>query len=281
MSEEFDFRRLRRRGRGRAVHAWRRCRWCTRSRPTACGSAAAGAIVAYTGDTGPCEALDGSPPVPTCCSPRRRSATATTTRPASTSPAPTAAARRPRRRRAAGDHPHPAVVRQGGRCSPRPERSGTARPSWPPGATSTSSDGLRPDPASWTQIAICTRLVTCSLSKSRDTCAFTVGTDRCSARGDLGVGQAAADSEGDLVLALGEHAEPQPRDLAPVVARVVADPLDQGPGHRGGQHRVAVRDRPDRLEDLRRGSVLEQEAVAPPRPAPRPRARRRRTWSAR
>ena len=42
----------------------------------------------------------------------------------------------------------------------------------PPDATSR--------PASWTQIAICTRLVTWSLSKSRDTCAFTVGTDRYS-----------------------------------------------------------------------------------------------------
>ena len=65
-----------------------------------------------------------------------------------------------------------------GRCSPRRSRSGTARPSWPaPGATYERLD-RQTSPASWTQIAICTRLVTCSLSKSRDTCALTVGTER-------------------------------------------------------------------------------------------------------
>ena len=138
--------------------------------------------------------------------------------------------RAPRRRRPAGDHPRAAVVRPARHARRRPGGLGRAGRAGPPGRD--VYELCQTSPASWTQIAICTRLVTCSLSKSRDTCAFTVGTDRCSVARDLGVGQAAADREGDLVLALGEHGEPQPRDLAPVVARVVADPLDQGPGHR-------------------------------------------------
>ena len=112
-------------------------------------------------------------------------------------------------------------------------------------------------------MAICTRLVTSSLSKSRDTCALTVGTDRWSSRGDLGVAQAAADRDGDLTLAFGEQGEPalaRPRGGRP---RVVAEPLDQGPGDRGGQHRLAVRDRADRLEDLHGGVSLSRKPSAP------------------
>ena len=117
-------------------------------------------------------------------------------------------------------------------------------------------------PASWTQIAICTRLVTWSLSKSRETCAFTVGTDRCSSRAISALVRPRPTAQGDVLLAVGRaRASRRWADLGAVVAGVVAEPVDEGPGHRRGEHRVAVGHRPDRLEDLRRRGVLEQEAV--------------------
>ena len=58
MTEEFDFREYGRAGRRSARSRSSRCRSPTRCRRSGCGSTADGRTLAYTGDTGPCPALD-------------------------------------------------------------------------------------------------------------------------------------------------------------------------------------------------------------------------------
>ena len=67
--------------------------------------------------------------------------------------------------------------------------------------------------------------MTASLSKSRETCALTVGTDRWSSARDLGVAEPAADVEGDLPLAVGQPVEPASR---PASRGVGPDGADRG-----------------------------------------------------
>ena len=169
------------------------------------------------------------------------------------------------RGRPAGHHPRAAVVRQAAACSPRRRRSGTARPSCArAGATyERRSRAVRPgrrrgrrsrSAPGWSPAA-CRRAGTRAPSRSAPT-----GAARAAISALVRPRPTASATSCSRSVSTPSR---QPRDLAPVVARVVADPLDQGPGHRRGQHRVAVGDRPDRLEDLRRGSVLEQEPVRP------------------
>ena len=76
--------------------------------------------------------------------------------------------------------------------------------------------------------------------------------------GDLGVAEPAADGEGDLALAVGQVGQAGDGLGGPAGAGHLTD---QRPGHRRGEHRVALRDLADRVDDLRRRGVLEQEPV--------------------
>ena len=181
MTEEFDFRDARAAPVELGPFLVEPRRSCTRSRPSRCGSPPAAARSPTPATPGRATALDAvaarrRPVARRGVVPRRRRQPAR--------PAPDR--RRVRhdghrgRRRPAGAHPHPAVAR------PRAVAEAEARGEWTgrldAGARrarrTRSEASVRPGPASWTTIAICTRLVTASLSKSRDTCALTVGTDR-------------------------------------------------------------------------------------------------------
>ena len=78
--------------------------------------------------------------------------------------------------------------------------------------------------------------------------------------GDLGVGEAARDEHEDLALA--RRSARRGRVAGAAAGRVVADEgLDQPPGDRRGEQRVALGDRVDRGQEVLGRDVLEQEAA--------------------
>ena len=97
------------------------------------------------------------------------------------------------------------------------------------------------------------------MSSTRATCVLIVSGETTSCFGDLGVGETARDEHEDLALARGQLVQPGGGCGG---RRVVADVgLDQPPGDRRGEQRVASRDRVDRGQQVLRRDVLEQEAA--------------------
>ena len=125
-----------------------------------------------------------------------------------------------------------------------------------------------PAPASWARSATCTRLFELQLGQQPRHVRLDRGHAHEQLGRDLGVRLALADRDRHLALPLGQPAEQLARVRAAGRAgAVVGDVLDQPPGHRRRQHRLARRDQPDRPQDLRRRGVLEQEPAAPARSA--------------
>ena len=95
-----------------------------------------------------------------------------------------------------------------------------------------------------------------------ETWVLTVVSLRTSRCGDLGVGEPAGEQAQDLVLALGE-ARDRARGMGGPSA--VGEAFEQPSGDGRAEQRVAVRDQPDRVDEIGGRTSLSRKPLAPAR----------------